>query len=174
MARNYPHIKNEELRDLIKMYCDATNIRIKFLYKKNKAELYDIIEQYGIMDWIVKHKPVLLPSPPGSGNSTGFIPPSPPKPRKSLEFKRRHYKPDRSNMPNISRDNIYVSDSATFKYLKDLNCFDIIQYVHIKQFKEDDIIEFKYKNEYDENFKKISTVYMGTIAGIGFNHKVNY
>ncbi len=63
MARNYPHIKNEELRDLIKMYCDATNIRIKFLYKKNKAELYDIIEQYGIMDWIVKHKPALLPSP---------------------------------------------------------------------------------------------------------------
>jgi hypothetical protein len=171
MARNYPHIKNEELRDLIKMYCDATNIRIKFLYKKNKAELYDIIEQYGIMDWIVKHKPALLPSPPGSGNSTGFIPP---KPRKPLKLNRRHYKPDRSNMPNISRDNIYVSDSATFKYLKDLNCFDIIQYVHIKQFKEDDIIEFKYKNEYDENFKKISTVYMGTIAGIGFNHKVNY
>lgn len=157
MARNYPHIKNEELRDLIKMYCDATNIRIKFLYKKNKAELYDIIEQYDIMDWIVKHKPALLPSP-----------------RKPLKLKRRHFKPDRSNRPNISRDNIYVSDSATFKYLKDLNCFDIIQYVHIKQFKEDDIIEFKYKNEYDENFNKISTVYMGTIAGIGFNHKVNY
>ena len=29
------------------------------------------------------------------------------------------------------------------------------------------------KNEYDENFNKISTIYMGTIAGIGFNHKVN-
>jgi hypothetical protein len=77
-------------------------------------------------------------------------------------------------MPNISRDNIYVSDSATFKYLFDLNCFDYILNVHTRQFKEDDIIEFKYKNEYDENFKKISTVYMGTIAGIGFNHKVNY
>ena len=165
MARNYPHIKNEELRDLIKMYCDATNIRIKFLYKKNKAELYDIIEQYGIMDWIVKHKPALLPSPAGSGDNTGFIP---------LKLKRRHYKPDRSNMPNISRDNIYVSDSATFKYLFDLNCFDYILNVHTRQFKEDDIIEFKYKNEYDENFKKTSTVYMGTIAGIGFNHKVNY
>ena len=88
-------------------------------------------------------------------------------------LKRRHYKPDRSNRPNISRDNIYVSDSATFKYLKDLNCFDTIQYVHIKNFKDDDIIEFKYKNEYDENFNKISTIYMGTIAGIGFNHKVN-
>ena len=75
--------------------------------------------------------------------------------------------------PNISRDNIYVSDSNTFKYLKDLNCFDTIQYVHIKNFKDDDIIEFKYKNEYDENFNKISTIYMGTIAGIGFNHKVN-
>ena len=174
MARNYPHIKNEELRDLIKMYCDATNIRIKFLYKKNKAELYDIIEQYGIMDWIVKHKPALLPSPAGSGNSTGFIPPSPPKPRKPLKLKRRHFKPDRSNRPNISRDNIYVSDSATFKYLFDLNCFDYILNVYTRQFKEDDIIEFKYKNEYDENFKKISTVYMGTIAGIGFNHKVNY
>ena len=174
MARNYPHIKNEELRDLIKMYCDATNIRIKFLYKKNKAELYDIIEQYGIKDWIVEHKPVLLPSPAGSGNSTGFIPPSPPKPRKPLKLKRRHFKPDRSNRPNISRDNIYVSDSATFKYLFDLNCFDYILNVHTRQFKEDDIIEFKYKNEYDENFKKISTVYMGTIAGIGFNHKVNY
>ena len=174
MARNYPHIKNEELRDLIKMYCDATNIRIKFLYKKNKAELYYIIEQYGIMDWIVKHKPALLPSPAGSGNSTGFIPPSPPKPRKPLKLKRRHFKPDRSNRPNISRDNIYVSDSATFKYLFDLNCFDYILNVYTRQFKEDDIIEFKYKNEYDENFKKISTVYMGTIAGIGFNHKVNY
>lgn len=176
MARNYPHIKNEELRDLIKMYCDATNIRIKFLYKKNKAELYDIIEQYGIMDWIVKHKPALLPSPAGSGDNTGLVNPKLAKPRKPLKLKRRHFKPDRSNMPNISRDNIYVSDSATFKYLNDLNCFDYILHVHTKQFKdkEDDIIEFKYKNEYDENFKKISTVYMGTIAGIGFNHKVNY
>lgn len=171
MARNYPHIKNEELRDLIKMYCDAKNIRIKYLYKKNKAELYDIIEQYEIMDWIVEPKPTPPPSPPGSGDNTGLIPP---KPRKPLKLKRRHFKPDRSNMPNISRDNIYVSDSATFKYLYDLNCFDYILTVHTRQCKEDDIIEFKYKNVYDENFKKISTIYTGTIAGIGFNHKVNY
>lgn len=163
MARNYPHIKKEELMDLIKMYCDAKNIRIKFLYKKNKAELYDIIEQYEIMDWIVEPKPTPPPSPP-----------KPYLPRKPRKLKRRQFKPDRSNMPNISRDNIYVSDSATFKYLRDLNCFDTIQYAHIKHCKEDDIIEFKYKNVYDENFKKISTVYMGTIAGCGFNHKVNY
>jgi hypothetical protein len=164
MARNYPHIKNEELRNLIKIFCDAKNIRIKFIYRMNKAQLCEIIEKYGIWDWIVP------PSPPGSGNRTGLIPPKPSKP---LKLKRRHYKPDRYNMPNISRDNIYVSDSNTFKYLKDLNCFDTIQYVHIKNLKDDDIIEFKYKNEYDENFNKISTIYMGTIAGIGFNHKVN-
>jgi len=172
MARNYPHIKNEELRNLIKIFCDAKNIRIKFIYRMNKAQLCEIIEKYGIMDWIVDpFKPVLPPSPPGSGNRTGLIPPKPSKP---LKLKWRHYKPDRYNMPNISRDNIYVSDSNTFKYLKDLNCFDTIQYVHIKNLKDDDIIEFKYKNEYDENFNKISTIYMGTIAGIGFNHKVNY
>ena len=136
MARIYKHIKNEELRNLIKIFCDAKNIRIKFIYRMNKAQLCEIIEKLDILKW-------------------------------------RHYKPDRYNMPNISRDNIYVSDSNTFKYLKDLNCFDTIQYVHIKNFKDDDIIEFKYKNEYDENFNKISTIYMGTIAGIGFNHKVN-
>jgi hypothetical protein len=170
MVRNYQYIKNEELRDLIKKFCDAKNIRIKYLYSKNKEQLYDIIDKHFIMDWIIEHKPAQHASPPGSGNSTGFIPP---KPRKPLKLKR-HYKPDRSNMPNISRDNIYISDIGTFKYLKYLNCFDNIQYVHIKQFTDDDIIEFKYKNEYDENLKKISTVYIGTIAGIGFYHKVNY
>jgi hypothetical protein len=180
MVRNYKHIKNEELRDLIKMFCDAKNIRIKYLYNKNKEQLYDIIDKHFIMDWIIELQELQVASPPPSltesGNITALTTPDyhkPHKPRKPLKLKR-HYKPDRSNMPNISKDNIYISDIGTFKYLKYLNCFDNIQYVHIKQFTDDDIIEFKYKNEYDENFKKISTVYIGTIAGIGFYHKVNY
>jgi hypothetical protein len=165
------------------MFCDAKNIRIKYLYNKNKEQLYDIIEKHFIMDWIIELQEPQVASQSSShaesGNSTAFETPNshkphkPHKPRKPLKLKR-HYKPDRSNMPNISKDNIYISDIGTFKYLKYLNCFDNIQYVYIKQFTDDDIIEFKYKNEYDENFKKISTVYIGTIAGIGFNHKVNY
>ena len=174
MVRNYPYIKNEEIRDLIKRFCFANSIKIKHVYRMNKTQLYDIIEKYEIMVWILKkqkknlkYKESSLPILDRENIIFSVI-------SEYYNIPKRHYKPDRSNIPNVLRDNIYVSDSNTFKYLRDLNCFDNIQYVHIKQLKDDDIIEFKYKNEYDENFKKISTIYMGTIAGIGFNHKVNY
>jgi hypothetical protein len=174
MARIYQYIKNEELRDLIKKFCDANSIKIKYLYRMNKNQLYDIIEQYEIMEWILKkhkknfkYKESSLPVLSRENIIFSVI-------SEYYNIPKRNYKPDRSNIPHISRDNIYISDSNTFKYLRDLNCFDNIQYVHIKQLKDDDIIEFKYKNEYDENFKKISTIYMGTIEGIGFNHEVNY
>ena len=152
MVRNYPYIKNEELRDLIKRFCFANSIKIKHVYRMNKTQLYDIIEKYEIMEWILKKQKKNLKYKESSLVISEYY-----------NIPKRHYKPDRSNIPNVLRDNIYVSDSNTFKYLRDLNCFDNIQYVHIKQLKDDDIIEFKYKNEYDENFKKISTIYMGLL-----------
>ena len=171
MARICKHIKNDELRNLIKIFCEANSIKkIKFIYRMNKAQLYEIIEKYEIMEWILKKNKKNIKYEESFESIFE---------RENIIFSvdcvnvNKHYKPDRYNMPNISRDNIYVNDNGTFQYLKDLNCFDTIQYVHIKNFKDDDIIEFKYKNEYDENFNKISTIYMGTIAGIGFNHKVN-
>ena len=54
MVRNYPYIKNEELRDLIKRFCFANSIKIKHVYRMNKTQLYDIIEKYEIMEWILK------------------------------------------------------------------------------------------------------------------------
>ena len=99
MARICKHIKNDELRNLIKIFCEANSIKkIKFIYRMNKAQLYEIIEKYEIMEWILKKNKKNIKYEESFESIFE---------RENIIFSvdcvnvNKHYKPDRYNMPNI-------------------------------------------------------------------------